>query len=101
MMEQLKKGPVSGPAFTEAFKRYIRLRNLEFSRLNFAGLPAVQLRNLTRYAGMESVKYIARMPEEIQLTILTAFVKAQKITALDEAIDVLDTHTMPCVSPLC
>lgn len=35
-LEQLKKGPVtvSGPAFTEALERYIRLRNLEFSRLN-------------------------------------------------------------------
>ena len=60
-LEQLKKGPVtvSGPAFTEALERYIRLRNLEFSRLNFTGLPAIQLRNLARYAGMPSVKYIA------------------------------------------
>ena len=49
----------SGPAFTEALERYIRLRNLEFSRLNFTGLPAIQLRNLARYAGMPSVKYIA------------------------------------------
>ncbi|SQC99560.1 transposase [Escherichia coli] len=57
-LEQLKKGPVtvSGPAFTEALERYIRLRNLEFSRLNFTGLPAIQLRNLARYAGMASVK---------------------------------------------
>lgn len=91
-LEQLKKGPVtvSGPAFTEALERYIRLRNLEFSRLNFTGLPAIQLRNLARYAGMASVKYIARMPEQRKLAILTAFVKAQEITALDEAVDVLD-----------
>ena len=56
-----REGPVtvSGPAFTEALERYIRLRNLEFSRLNFTGLPAIQLRNLARYAGMPSVKYIA------------------------------------------
>lgn len=91
-LEQLKKGPVtvSDPAFTEALERYIRLRNLEFSRLNFTGLPAIQLRNLARYAGMASVKYIARMPEQRKLAILTAFVKAQEITALDEAVDVLD-----------
>ena len=91
-LEQLKKGPVtvSGPAFTEALERYTRLRNLEFSRLNFTGLPAIQLRNLARYAGMASVKYIARMPEQRKLAILTAFVKAQEITALDEAVDVLD-----------
>lgn len=91
-LEQLKKGPVSvsGPAFTEALERYIRLRNLEFSRLNFTGLPTIQLRNLARYAGMASVKYIARMPEKRKLAILTAFVKAQEITALDEAVDVLD-----------
>ena len=91
-LEQLKKGPVtvSGPAFTEALERYIRLRNLEFSRLNFTGLPAIQLRNLARYAGTASVKYIARMPEQRKLAVLTAFVKAQEITALDEAVDVLD-----------
>jgi ABC-type dipeptide/oligopeptide/nickel transport system ATPase subunit len=39
---------------------------------------------------MASVKYIARMPEERRLAILTAFVKAQEILALDEAVDVLD-----------
>ncbi|HGM6668107.1 TPA: Tn3 family transposase [Serratia marcescens] len=91
-LEQLKKGPVtvSGPAFTEALERYVRLRNLEFSRLNVTGLPAIQLRNLARYAGMASVKYIARMPEQRKLAVLTAFVKAQEITALDEAVDVLD-----------
>ncbi|MBL5829230.1 Tn3 family transposase [Serratia fonticola] len=92
VMDHLKRGPVtiSGPAFTEALERYTRLRSLEFSCLNFTGLPAVQLRNLARYAGMASVKYISRMPEERRLAILTAFVKAQEISALDEAVDVLD-----------
>jgi hypothetical protein len=91
-MEQLRKGPVtvSGPSFTEALERYTRLRNLEFSRLNFSGLPAIQLRNLARYAGMASARYIARMPEARRLAVLTAFVKAQEIAALDEAVDVLD-----------
>ena len=92
VMEHLKRGPVtiSGPAFTEALERYTRLRSLEFSCLNFTGLPAIQFRNLARYAGMASVKYISRMPEERRLAILTAFVKAQEISALDEAVDVLD-----------
>ncbi|MBO0201380.1 hypothetical protein, partial [Vibrio alginolyticus] len=48
------------------------------------------LRNLARYAGMVSVKYISRMPDERKLAVLTAFVKAQEIIALDDAIDVLD-----------
>jgi hypothetical protein len=38
---------------------------------------------------MASVKYIARMPQQRKLAVLTAFVKAQE-TALDEAVDVLD-----------
>ena len=66
------------------------LRSLEISKLNFTGLPLIQLRNLARYAGMVSVKYISRMPEERKLAVLTAFVKAQEIIALDDAIDVLD-----------
>lgn len=53
-------------------------------------MPAIQLRNLARYAGMASVKYIARMPQQRKLAVLTAFVKAQETTALDEAVDVLD-----------
>ena len=48
------------------------------------------MRNLARYAGMASVKYIARMPQQRKLAVLTAFVKAQEITALDDAVDVLD-----------
>ncbi len=53
-------------------------------------LKPLQLRNLARYAGMASVKYIARMLEQRKLAIFTAFVKAQEIAALDEAVDVLD-----------
>ncbi len=41
-------------------------------------------------AGVASVKYIARMPQQRKLAVLTAFVKAQEITALDDAVDVLD-----------
>ncbi|MBC0060593.1 hypothetical protein FSJ07_026155, partial [Escherichia coli] len=32
----------------------------------------------------------ARMPQQRKLAVLTAFVKAQEITALDDAVDVLD-----------
>lgn len=39
---------------------------------------------------MASVKYIARMPQQRKLAVLTAFVKAQETAALDEAVDVLD-----------
>ena len=59
-----------------------------------ASLPdswqTAQLRNLARYAGMTSTRYIARMPEVRRLAVLTAFVKSQEISALDEAVDVLD-----------
>jgi hypothetical protein len=47
---------------------------------------AIQLRNLARYAGMASVKYIARMPQQRKLAVLTAFVKAQETAALDEPL---------------
>lgn len=39
---------------------------------------------------MASVKYIARMPQQRKLAVLTAFVKARETAALDEAVDVLD-----------
>lgn len=92
ILKEMRKGPVtvSGPAFTDALERYTRLRSLEFSRLNSSGLPSIQLRNLAHYARMASVKYIARMSEERRLAVLTAFLKAQDVSALDEAVDVLD-----------
>lgn len=91
-LELLRKGPttISGPSVLSALSQYSTLRSLEISKLNFTGLPLIQLRNLARYAGMVSVKYISRMPEERKLAVLTAFVKAQEIIALDDAIDVLD-----------
>ncbi|MCZ6371828.1 DUF4158 domain-containing protein, partial [Vibrio parahaemolyticus] len=91
-LELLRKGPttISGPSVLSALSQYSTLRSLEISKLNFTDLPLIQLRNLARYAGMVSVKYISRMPEERKLAVLTAFVKAQEIIALDDAIDVLD-----------
>jgi hypothetical protein len=88
VMELLRKGPVtvSGPSFTEALERYVQRRNLEFSRLNFSHTTAQS----GPLAGMASVKYIARMPQDRKLAVLTAFVKAQEITALDDAVDVLN-----------
>ncbi len=92
-MEQIRKRARQrqcGPAFTDALQRHTRLRSFSrsFPRPALAGLPA-PTRNPPRYAGMASVKYIARMPEERRLAILTAFVKAQKFWHLDEAVDVL------------
>lgn len=51
--------------------------------LRYRGLRA-------RYAGIASAKYIARTPEIKRMAVLSVFVKAQEITALDEAVDVLD-----------
>ncbi len=90
-LEQLKRDR-SPSAARHLPKRWSGISGCEteFSRLNFTGLPAIQLRNLARYAGMASVKYIARMPQQRKLAVLTAFVKAQETAALDEAVDVLD-----------
>lgn len=92
MFEQLKKGPVtiSSPAFNDALDRYNKLHQLGFQQLDFTGLPPAQLKSLARYANVTSVKKIARMPMKKRTAILIAFVKSLEVTALDEAIDVLD-----------
>ena len=46
-MEHLKSPvTISGPAFTETPNVTLACTRLEFSCLNFTGLPAIQLRNL-------------------------------------------------------
>ncbi|XGM89698.1 Tn3 family transposase (plasmid) [Klebsiella variicola subsp. variicola] len=92
VMEQLRKGPatVSGPSFTEALERYTRLRNMEVSRLNFSGLPAAQLRNLARYAGMTSTRY--NTDETALRTTIFKIVPPAKMT---ESVDKVNELARP------
>ncbi len=87
-----KKGPVtiSSPAFNEAIDRHKGLKAFNMQSLDFSTIPPVRLKNLARHVGMITAYNIARMSEEKRIAILVAFVKTFEITALDDALDVLD-----------
>lgn len=90
--EQLRKGPVaiSGPAFNQAIARYLKLKAFGMQDLDFTGIPPVRFNALARYADMISVYKIARMPSARRTAMLVAFVRSCEISALDDALDVLD-----------
>lgn len=71
--------------------KYVAREIPVFSMTSLTAAPwLISSPTLARYAGMALVKYIPRIPEERRLAVLTEFVKAQEISALDEAVDVLD-----------
>jgi TnpA family transposase len=92
LFDHYRKGPVtiSGPAFNKAVDRFLGLRFLEISKLDFSQIPPVRLERLARYAGISSVYKIARMPFNKRIAVLVAYVKTFETIALDEALDVLD-----------
>lgn len=90
--DRIGKGPVtvSGPSFVNAVGRYSELRQFGLAELDFSSIPPVRLKAVARYASMTSQYRIARMPDHKRVAILLAFVRAFEISALDDALDVLD-----------
>ncbi|NQY62126.1 MAG: Tn3 family transposase [Alteromonadaceae bacterium] len=90
--DSYRKGPItiSSIAFNVAIERYLQLKSFDLQEIDFSHIPPVRLKNLARQAGVISMFKIARMPKDKRISILTAFVKAYEVMALDDAIDILD-----------
>lgn len=90
--DRLRKGPisVSSRSFNAAIKRYLSFRDFGFRTLDLSSIPTVRLKSLARHAGMVSMYKMARMPDEKRIAMLISFVAAFEVSALDDAIDVLD-----------
>lgn len=90
--DQLRKGPVaiSGPVFNQAVARYLKLKAYGMQSIDFTGIPPVRFNTLAQYAGIISVYKIARMSPARRTAMLVAFVRSCEISALDDALDVLD-----------
>ncbi|WP_235211397.1 hypothetical protein [Serratia marcescens] len=58
--------------------------------LDLTGIPPVRFNALARYANMISVYKISRMPSARRTAMQVAFVRSYEISALDDALDVLD-----------
>ena len=90
--DRFRKGPVtvSGPSFNDAVERYLELRAFGLAELDFSHIPPVRLKAIARYASITSQYKIARMADNKRTAMLLAFVRAFEISALDDALDVLD-----------
>jgi len=91
-LDRLRKPPtrVSGPALVGALNRLKEIRALGIGNLNLARLPAGRIKALARYANAARAQAITRMPQERKIATLVAFAHTIEITAMDDALDVLD-----------
>ncbi|WP_291869876.1 Tn3 family transposase [Maribacter sp.] len=87
-----RKGPVriSSTSFIKALKRYQGLRSFGIGELDFQGIPPIKIRQFAKHASITSAYRIGRMPEQRRVAVLVVFVKIYEVTALDDALDVLE-----------
>ena len=91
-LDQLRRAPVrvSGPALVAALQRLDAIRALGVSALSVDHVPPNRLRALARYGAAARAQTIARMAPERRLATLLAFARAFELTAMDDALDLLD-----------
>ncbi len=91
-LDSLRRGPtrVSAPALLAALQRHGELQALGIGKLDVSGVPPVRIKTLARYAATAWAPTIARMSRQRRIATLVAFVTVLEISALDDALDVLD-----------
>jgi TnpA family transposase len=91
-LDQLRRAPVrvSGPALVAALHRLDAIRALGVSALSLDHIPPNRLRALARYGAAARAQTIARMAPERRLATLLAFARTFELTAMDDALDLLD-----------
>lgn len=91
-IDRLRHGPtrVSGPALVAALQRLREIQHLGVGNLDLHSIPPSRLKALARFAAAAWAPNIARMSPDRQVATLLAFARHFEITALDDALDLLD-----------
>jgi hypothetical protein len=91
-LDRLRHGPhrISGPALIHALQRLREIRELGVSNIDLGPFPPNRIQILARYAIKTKAPMISRMPDDRRISALLAFAKTFEVTALDDALDVLD-----------
>jgi hypothetical protein len=92
-LDRLRTAPAraNAPTLVDALRRLEEVRALGARRVDLSGLPPGRLKVLARYAAAARAQAIARMPEPRRIATLLAFAHQLEATALDDALDVLDS----------
>jgi TnpA family transposase len=91
-LDRLRRGAtrVSGPGLVGALQRLREFRALGVGAIDLRSLPPGRLKTLARFASATWAPNIARMPADRRIATLLAFARQGEITALDDALDLLD-----------
>lgn len=91
-LDELKNGPthISSAGLVQALKRYQYIRDLGLGQTNIGNIPKAKINHLARYVTVSWAPSIARMPDDRRIAVLFSFAYVYEITALDDALDLLD-----------
>ncbi len=92
-LNRLRHGPVrvSGPSLVAALERVKEFRDFGINNIDLSRFPQGRINVLARYAARSTVYTIKRMQEDRRTATLLAFAKTIELTAMDDALDVLDS----------
>ena len=91
-LDRLRRAPISASAagLVAGLDRVRDIRGLGVSDIDVAAIPAGRMAALARHAVAARAQAVARMGDERRVATLLAFALRLEITAVDDALDVLD-----------
>lgn len=92
-LDRMRRGPVraSGPMLVVALERVEELRRLGIGNIDLSPFPPGRIKALAQYAARSRAAHIEQMQDNRRTSTLLAFVKTTELTAMDDALDVLDS----------
>jgi TnpA family transposase len=92
-LDRLRRGPVriSGPGLVDALKRVEEVRDLGVGNVDLSAFPPGRIKTLSQYAARSKAAHIEQMHDNRRTATLLGFAKTTELTAMDDALDVLDS----------
>lgn len=93
LLDQWRTSPtrISSPALVNALKKMENIRAVEIGKLDISRIPPIRIKLLAKSAFTIKAQAIARMSKVKRIAILFAFIYVLESTAIDDALDILES----------